>query len=134
MKRTDRLIQLKRYHLDAIKRRISMFAAMRRDLEGELANLDNNVAREKQRARDSQIGRLALPALLRSIEERREKLLTTLKEIEREYAATQLEFSKASQDILAIESAAQQLATHLAEMLGHRTDVQQRETARAGHR
>jgi hypothetical protein len=46
-----------------------------------------------------------LPALLRSIEERREKLLATLNKTEREYAAAQFDFSKASQDLADIETA-----------------------------
>ena len=45
-----------------------------RDLERKLTDLDDNVAREKQRAGDSDIGRLAFPSFLKSIESRREGL------------------------------------------------------------
>ena len=85
MTRTDTLLRLKRFRVDEMKRRIASIDAMKADLERKLADLDDNVAREKQRAGDSDIGRLAFPSFLRSIEARRENLRTTLKEIEREY-------------------------------------------------
>ena len=86
MNRTDTLLRLKRFRVDEMKRRIASIEAMKADLERKLADLDDNVAREKQRAGDSDIGRLAFPSFLRSIEARRENLRTTLKEIEREQA------------------------------------------------
>ena len=87
MNRTDTLLRLKRFRVDEMKRRIASIDAMSADLERKLTDLDDNVAREKQRAGDSDIGRLAFPSFLRSIEARRENLRTTLKEIEREQAA-----------------------------------------------
>ena len=99
MNRTDTLLRLKRFRVDEMKRRIASIEAMRADLERKLADLDDNVAREKQRAGDSDIGRLAFPSFLRSIEARRENLRTTLKEIEREYAAAQLDLTDAFQDL-----------------------------------
>ncbi len=79
MNRTDTLLRLKRFRVDEMKRRIAAIDAMKFDLERKLADLDDNVAREKQRAGDSDIGRLAFPSFLRSIEARRENLRTTLK-------------------------------------------------------
>jgi hypothetical protein len=68
MNRTDTLLRLKRFRVDEMKRRIASIDAMKSDLERKLADLDDNVAREKQRAGDSDIGRLAFPSFLRSIE------------------------------------------------------------------
>ena len=68
MNRTDTLLRLKRFRVDEMKRRIAAIDAMKADLERKLADLDDNVAREKQRAGDSDIGRLAFPSFLRSIE------------------------------------------------------------------
>jgi flagellar FliJ protein len=61
MNRTDTLLRLKRFRVDEMKRRIAAIDAMKADLEKKLADLDDNVAREKQRAGDSDIGRLAFP-------------------------------------------------------------------------
>ena len=96
MNRTDTLLRLKRFRVDEMKRRIAAIDAMKVDLERKLTDLDDNVAREKQRAGDSDIGRLAFPSFLRSIEARRENLRTTLKEIEREHAAAQADSGKAA--------------------------------------
>src|SRR6202789_4492800 len=110
MNRTDTLLRLKRFRVDEMKRRISTIDAMRANLERQLTNLDEDVAREKQRAGDSDIGRLAFPSFLRSIETRRENLRTTLKEIEREYAAAQLDLTNAFQDLKSLEVATEQQA------------------------
>src|SRR6201985_4031975 len=116
MNRTDTLLRLKRFKVDGMKRRVASIEARRADLERKLADLDENVAREKQRAGDSDIGRLAFPSFLRSIEARRENLRTTLKEIEREYAVAQAELAAAFQDFKSLEGAAEQQTRRLAEI------------------
>ena len=108
MNRTDTLLRLKRFRVDEMKRRIAAIDAMRNDLERKLADLDDNVAREKQRAGDSDIGRLAFPSFLRSIDARRENLRNTLKEIEREHAAAMIDLNNAFQDLKALEFATEQ--------------------------
>jgi len=133
MNRTDRLLRLKRFHVEEVKRRIATFNAMSADVERELANLDHNVAREKQRAHDNDIGRLALPSLLRSIEARREKLLNTLNEIQRELISAQLEFSNAVDEFESIEFAAEELTKRLAEMQGLRAQIPPGDTSLAKH-
>ena len=50
MNRTDTLLRLKRFRVDEMKRRIASIDAMKADLERKLTDLDDNVAREKQRA------------------------------------------------------------------------------------
>jgi flagellar protein FliJ len=120
MNRTDRLLRLKRFHLEELKRRIATFRAMSADMEHELSNLHHNIVREKQRARDNELGRLALPSLLHSIEARREKLINTLNEIQPELLAAQLELSNAVDDLKGLEIAAEELAKRLAEMQGLR--------------
>src|SRR6185437_10741809 len=103
MNRTDTLLRLKRFKVDEMKRRVSAIDAMRADLERKLTDLDENVAREKQRAGDSDIGRLAFPSFLRSIDARRENLRATLKEIEREYASALIDLNNAFQDLKSLE-------------------------------
>ena len=120
MKRTESLLRLKRFKVDEMKRRIAVIDSMRADLERKLADLDDNVAREKQRAGESDIGRLAFPSFLRSIDSRRENLRTTLKEIEREFAAAQEALAAAFQDFKSLEFAAEQQGKRLAEVQARR--------------
>jgi len=133
MNRTDTLLRLKRFRVDEMKRRIASINAMKADLEHKLADLDDNVAREKQRAGDSDIGRLAFPSFLRSIEQRRENLRTTLKEIEREYAAAQADMENAFQDLKSLEVATEQQAKRLAEMQNRRAQARLDEMALVRH-
>ena len=106
---------------------------MKSDLEKKLSDLDDNVAREKQRAGDSDIGRLAFPSFLRSIEARRENLRTTLKEIEREYAAAQQDLTDAFQDLKSLEVATEQQAKRLSEMQARRAQARLDEIALVRH-
>ena len=133
MNRTDTLLRLKRFRVDEMKRRIAAIDAMKADLERKLTDLDDNVARERQRAGDSDIGRLAFPSFLRSIEARRENLRTTLKEIEREQAAAQLDLSAAFQDLKSLEVACEQQAKKLNEMQARRAQARLDEMALVRH-
>ncbi|HET7083766.1 MAG TPA: flagellar FliJ family protein [Rhizomicrobium sp.] len=133
MNRTDTLLRLKRFRVDEMKRRIASIDAMKADLERKLTDLDDNVARERQRAGDSDIGRLAFPSFLRSIEARRENLRTTLKEIEREYATAQADLSYAFQDLKSLEVACEQQARRLSEMQARRAQTRMDEMALVRH-
>ena len=133
MNRTDTLLRLKRFRVDEMKRRMASIDAMKADLERKLTDLDDNVAREKQRAGDSDIGRLAFPSFLRSIEARRENLRTTLKEIEREYAAAQADLANAFQDLKSLEVATEQQARRLAEIQARRAQARLDEMAMVRH-
>jgi flagellar FliJ protein len=133
MNRTDTLLRLKRFRVDEMKRRIASIEAMKVDLERKLTDLDDNVAREKQRAGDSDIGRLAFPSFLRSVEARRENLRITLKEIEREQAAAHLDLSNAFQDLKSLEVATEQQAKRLAEMQTRRAQSRLDEMALVRH-
>ena len=133
MTRTDTLLRLKRFRVDEMKRRIASIDAMKADLERKLTDLDDNVEREKQRAGDSDIGRLAFPSFLRSIEARRENLRTTLKEIEREYAAAQQDLTEAFQDLKSLEVATEQQAKRVNELQARRTQARLDEMALVRH-
>jgi flagellar export protein FliJ len=116
MKRGDTLMRLKRFRVDELKRRMATLDGMRSDLERKLSDLEDSVAREKQRANDSDIGRLAFPSFLRSIDVRRENLKATLKEIEREAVQAKDELTAAFQDLKSLELATEQQAKRLAEV------------------
>lgn len=133
MNRTDTLLRLKRFRVDEVKRRIAAIESMRSDLERKLVDLDENVAREKQRAGDSDIGRLAFPSFLRSIDARRDNLRNTLGEMEREHAAAQFDLNNAFQDLKALEFATEQQAKRLAEIAARRAQARMDEMALVRH-
>jgi len=133
MKRRDTLMRLKRFRVDELKRRMATLDGMRADLDRKLADLEESVAREKQRANDSDIGRLAFPSFLRSIESRRENLKNTLKEIDREREQCQSELSAAYQDLKSLELATEQQAKRVAEIEARRTQSRVDEMAIVRH-
>ena len=115
MKRRDTLMRLKRFRVDDLKRRMATLDGMKNDLEKKLADLEESVARERQRANDSDIGRLAFPSFLRSIDVRRENLRATLKELEREREQAQGDLTGAFQDLKSLELAVESQAKRAAE-------------------
>jgi flagellar export protein FliJ len=133
MKRTDGLLRLKRFRVDEMKRRLMTLDGMKADLEKKLADLDDSVAREKHRAGDTDIGRLAFPSFLRSIETRRENLRATLKEIERERAGAQNDLTEAFQDLKSLEFANEQAQKRLDELQARRSQTHLDEIALARH-
>ena len=133
MKRTDSLMRLKRFRVDDLKRRMGTLDGMKNDLERKLADLEESVARERQRANDSDIGRLAFPSFLRSIDSRRENLKATLKEIERERAQCQGELTSAFQDLKSLELAVEQQAKRVAETEARRNQSRLDEMAIVRH-
>lgn len=116
MKRRDTLLRLRRFRVDDLKRRMATLDGMKADLERKLADLEDSVARERQRAGDSDIGRLAFPSFLKSIESRRENLRATLGELERERGQAQNELTSAFQDLKSLELAMEQQAKRNAEV------------------
>jgi flagellar protein FliJ len=105
MKRRDSILRLKRFRVDELKRRLATLDEMKGDLDKKLADLDESVAREKQRAHDSDIGRLAFPSFLQSIDVRRRNIRTTMKDLEGERARQQEELAAAFQDLKSFEVA-----------------------------
>lgn len=116
MKRRDTLVRLKRFRVDDLKRRMATLDGMNADLERKLSDLEESVARERQRANDSDIGRLAFPSFLRSIDSRRENLRATLVELERERAQAQDELAGAFQELKSLELAMDQQVKRAAEL------------------
>ncbi len=133
MKRRDTLVRIKRFRVDELKRRLATLEGMRADLERKLADLEDTVARERHRANDSDIGRLAFPSFLRSIDARRENLRATMKEIERECAQCQADLAAAFQDMKSLELATEQQAKRAAEAESQRSQSRLDEMALVRH-
>jgi len=115
MMRRDGLMRLKRFRVEDIKRRLATLDGMREDVERKLSDLDASIARERQRSNDSDLGRLAFPSFLRSIDSRCENLRATLKEIEREHAQCSDDLVQAHQELKSLEVAVEQQARRAGE-------------------
>jgi hypothetical protein len=116
-----------------MKRRMATLEALRADSERKLSDLEESVAREKQRANDSEIGRLAFPSFLRSIDARRENLRATLKDLEREHATADAELAVAIQDLKSLEFATEQQQKRNEELEARRDESRLEEMALVRH-
>jgi flagellar protein FliJ len=133
MKRRDTLLRLKRFKVEDLKRRMATIDAMHGDLERKLADLEDSVARERHRANDSDIGRLAFPSFLRSIDSRRENIRESLKDIGREREQCQAELTTAYQDLKSLELATEQEMKRAAEAEARRSQSRVDEMAIVRH-
>ena len=133
MKRRDSLVRLKRFRVDDLKRRLATLDGMKTDLERKLSDLDDSVNREKQRANDSDIGRLAFPSFLRSIDSRRDNIRNSLQDLERERAQCQGDLSGAYQDLKSLELAIEQENRRVAEAEARRSQTRLDEMAIVRH-
>jgi flagellar FliJ protein len=115
MKRRGSLLRLKRFRVDELKRRLATLDEMKADLEKKLTDLEDSVVRERQRASDSDIGRLAFPSFLQSIDVRRKNIRTTMSDLERERAAQQDDLAAAFQDLKSFELAEEERLRRAAE-------------------
>lgn len=115
MNRRQKLLQHKRFRADALERQAATLGAMAADLERKLVDLEDAIARERQRARDSSMGRLALPNVLRAMDDRRENLNATLREIGRERAQVEQEFGRTNGELRNIEMEVAQASSRAAE-------------------
>lgn len=133
MKRTETLIRSRRFRVDDLRRRLATLEGMRDDAERKLSDLEDSVARERQRAHDTDIGRLAFPSFLRSIESRRENLRATLKELERERESVQLSLEGAAQELKGLELANEQQLRRVEELEARRAEARVQEMAIVRH-
>ena len=133
MTRTDTLLRLKRFRVDELKRQLATLDEMRADLNKKISDLEDSVTRERQRANDSDIGRLAFPSFLQSIDVRRKNIQNTQKELERERAVQQEDLATAFQDLKSFELAEEERLRRAAESEAHADQVRIDEIAMARH-
>jgi flagellar export protein FliJ len=91
------------------------------------------VVRERQRASDSDIGRLAFPSFLQSIDTRRKNILNTQQELERERSLQQDDLTAAFQDLKSFEIAEEERVRRAAEAEAHAAQSRLDEIAMARH-
>ena len=133
MKSRDSLLRLKRFRVEELKRRLATLDEIRADLDTKLADLDSLVARERRRAAEGEIGRLALPTLLRSIEQRRTNIQNTREGLERERAAHERDLATASEDLRGFELAEEQRQRRAADAQAHSAQFRREELTMLRH-
>jgi flagellar protein FliJ len=133
MRRQETMLRLKRFKVEELARRLVTLDAMRMDLERKLADLQDAVARERHRANDTDIGRLAFPSFLRSIDTRREKINDSLKEVSRERLQCDLEHSTGKEELKSLELAVEQETRRLVEAEARRSQTRLDEMALVRH-
>ena len=133
VKRTEALIKARRFRVEELSRRLATAESMRDDAERKLTDLEESVARERQRANDTDIGRLAFPSFVRSIESRRENLRATLRELERERENVGTALETASQELRGLELACEQQQKRAEELEAHRQEARVQEMAIVRH-
>ena len=133
MKRRGSLLRLKRFRVDELKRRLATLDEMKADLERKLQDLEDSVVREKQRAADSEIGRLAFPSFLQSIDVRRKNIRTTMADLERERTAQQDDLATAFQDLKSFELAEEERLRRAAEAENRAQQMRMDELAMVRH-
>lgn len=131
MTRRQKLLRLKRFRADALQRQVATLATMVADVERKIVDLDEAIARERQRANDTSMGRLALPSVLRAMNERRENLNATLREIGRERVDVEQELGKTNAEVRNIEAEVEQTSNRAAEALASRQRMPLHELALA---
>ena len=133
VKRTEALIRSRRFRVEDLRRRLATVETMRADAEKKLTDLEESVARERQRANDTDIGRLAFPSFLRSIDSRRENLKATLKELERERESVDGSLTTAEGELRGLEIASEQQQRRNDELEQRRAEAQLQEMAIVRH-
>jgi len=98
-------LQLRRFHVEELRRRLAALDGMKNALELNIRELETAVTRERQRNPDSALARLALPNIVEGIELRRRNLEKTRDDLQRDRTALEAELFNAIQALNATESA-----------------------------
>ena|SRR5579871_534813 len=98
-------LDLKRFHVEELTRRLAALDQMKDDLEDSVRQLEGAVARERQRGADSIIARLAMPRILEGLELRRQNIQKTRTELERDRERLEMELAAATEELSSAEFA-----------------------------
>jgi len=105
MKSRETLIKLHRFRADEAKTKLAGLESIRADLGRKVTELDNHLSEEGRRATENDIGRFAYPSFARSIRERKEKLASSIAEIERSIGEARIDLQEAFRDLKKFELA-----------------------------
>lgn len=103
MKSRQALIRLHKWQVDDIRRRLGELEVMRHDFEDKRAELEATLADERRIGETSPIGAFAYPSFAKAINERRQKLEESIKNIEREIETTKAALGEAYRELKKIE-------------------------------
>ncbi len=99
------LIRLHKYKVDQVRQKLAGLEAMKVELMSRRSQLDETLERERVRAKDSDIGRLAFPTFLQSVRARQENLQRSADELEDQIAEVREELNEAFRELKTFETA-----------------------------
>ncbi len=99
------LIRLHKYKVDQVRQRLAGLEAMKSELMARRDQLDDTLDRERVRAKDSDIGRIAFPTFLKSVCDRQANLLRSANELEEQIVEVRDELAEAFRELKTYETA-----------------------------
>lgn len=105
MKSRETLIRLSRFKTDEAKRKLSGLLAMRDDLLRKQQDLEHSLSDEQRKATESEFGRFAFPSFARAVISRRENLVRSVSEVERQIEAAREDVNTCFRDLKKYELA-----------------------------
>ncbi len=105
MKSRETLIRLSRFKTDEAKRKLAGLVTMRDDLLRKQKDLETSLSDEQRKATESEFGRFAFPSFAKAVIARRENLLRSVLEIERQIEAAREDVNACFRDLKKYELA-----------------------------
>ena len=99
------LIRLHKYKVDQVRQKLAGLEAMKAELMSRRSQLDETLERERIRAKDSDIGRIAFPTFLKSVRDRQANLQRSADELEEQIAGVREELGEAFRELKTFETA-----------------------------
>ena len=99
------LIRLHKYKVDQVRQKLAGLEAMKAELMVRRSQLDETLERERIRAKDSDIGRIAFPTFLKSVRDRQANLQRSADELEEQIAGVREELGEAFRELKTFETA-----------------------------
>ncbi len=99
------LIRLHKYKVDQIRQKLSGLDSMQSELVARRDQLNDTLDRERIRAKDSDIGRIAFPTFLKSVRDRQANLQRSADELEEQMVGVREELAEAFRELKVFETA-----------------------------
>ena len=122
MKSLDNLIRLHRWQLDERRRELVQLQELVASLESQAVQLERDLEKEQEAAKESPEGRFSYPGFARSVIERRRKIAESVAKLEREIIGADDRMRQAFQELKKYELME---ANRLREIQANRDRVEQ---------
>ncbi len=128
------LIRLERWQLDEKRRALADLERLREDLSGQSERLQDDLERELDAAADTVEGRDGLDRYLSVMRERRERLMSSIEEVEASIEVSRATVGEAFERVKSIEQAEERRQRRLTRERERRDAARETEVGLAMHR